>query len=644
MYYFIDFIIIYKNFIDFYLRNAPPEQKRSHYFIVALNKDLKTKFNFTINGCNHTNLFSDRFRDNMILLTNIFDWYISKINSNRKYSTIHKFRILSMFSIKNTVISCLAQSYTDLRKSESKELTNTVGIHFRMSDYCSGQITCFDKLKTSEFTTSNLDGTSVQFPILSFKYYETALSTLIENDKGAKKYNIIFFYRKTFIDEGIIQLYKYIIINKFVQYIERIYCEEEYINYTDFTELSLMYTISLCDYLIISNSTFSFFVYYFKILNSNIKSTADLQSRNLSSIYVPKKMIYIRYNTALEPSIDMAPSTEIINKIKEKKVNIPDIDNISFEQFLILDIFNYILIYIITAKLCNKDKYKNFLDTLLLLIVNDKQLIEVLLDFELSTFLKKIYLEQLTITEFLNTYNTYIDNDTDTDTDADTDADAYDIYRYPLPNEYNILLIYEPHQFPLTLFINYPEIQLILHTRLLNIPFICNILNTINKISSDYYYCITDVTLEKISRDDDNIKQPDLIDFVRIMLFIIYCYITDNQMRVHLLHCDINILLFLNKFITITLNIDETILVEKKTVPKVDILPTYPKCIVSLLNIIKDSPAVTDFNKLYELLTIFFTDVSFQMNDDSNIKLKYDRLFTLKKLKSIKNAMLTINI
>ena len=179
----------------------------------------------------------------------------------------------------------------DLKKAKYNDNKKCISMHIRMSDFCTGRNTCFDKVTeivlsdTENSNIKNNQGASNDFPILSFEYYYNCLNEILK-DKDYSDYRLIIYYYDSFIDNIVIKFYIKMFEIKFSKL--EIITEHEYLDKTKNTnELSLLYTASQSEYIIISNSTFGFFMYYFGILFDE-----ETNKETKKKIYYPQNCFY----------------------------------------------------------------------------------------------------------------------------------------------------------------------------------------------------------------------------------------------------------------------------------------------------------------------------------------------------------------
>jgi len=204
-----------------------------------------------------------------------------------------------------------------------------ISLHYRLSDYCSGntnnklyeiyekytnvpkllddeKLNCFN----NNYVNSD-EGKKVN--ILSFIYYKNCIENIIKNNPDKKNFLIIIYYLKTLYDNIIIKLFIIYIKKNFTDI--NIEFKTEYEYYTEqLNELDLIYNSSLNDIVILSNSTFGFWMIFFKILNSYKNNTTEL-----NTVYYGKYLYYLKDNS--RAVIDEINSFLYIDKMYITKLN-----------------------------------------------------------------------------------------------------------------------------------------------------------------------------------------------------------------------------------------------------------------------------------------------------------------------------------
>ena len=219
-------------------------ENKKTYFHNFLSK-LKNKVNkiekkdLENNIINNILYKENKFEYNKIILNNLDinkDIYIDGFFQSYKYFDKHYNTIIELLEIKKNQ-EILKKKYNYIYNKK------TIGIHFRIGDY----------LQIQEL-----------HPIQTIKYYYNALNYLIENlnknNDNILNYNIIFFCQECDND----------FILKYINRLNDIYINKlNFIKINDsICEWEQMLMISLCDNIIIANSTFSWFGGYFS--NSNV--------------------------------------------------------------------------------------------------------------------------------------------------------------------------------------------------------------------------------------------------------------------------------------------------------------------------------------------------------------------------------------
>lgn len=233
------------------------------------------------------------------------------------YSSIILLYTLHNIEIYKFIQPILYNYFTNFIESkiiEKKSDICDICLHIRMSDFCSSN-------KNYRNTLDGNEGAIYLYPILSFNYYYNCLDQIIANNPD-HIYRLIIFYYKTPIDE--------LVINYFINTLKIRYENKKLIIITEYeytkadNELSLIYDASLCDYIILSNSTFAFWIYYFRMLRSN----------EPNKIYYPK---YPLYNSLIEV-IPLLLNTALYNDII---INYDTDYNKALEKLQINDIITY---------------------------------------------------------------------------------------------------------------------------------------------------------------------------------------------------------------------------------------------------------------------------------------------------------------
>jgi len=183
-----------------------------------------------------------------------------------------------------------------------------ISIHYQLSDFCAGNTDneiqdLYNKFKTPTPTITDSkcfnikstgdDGLSLN--IVSFIYYEKIIKEIIK-DKDINNFVIIIYYLKTNIDDIIIKLFIKYLILKF----PGIAITTEYEYYEQpYNELDLLYSASLNNYIIMTNSTFSYWMFFFKILYLS-------ELIDIDCIYFSKHLKYLEH-TFLDLNGDLEP-------------------------------------------------------------------------------------------------------------------------------------------------------------------------------------------------------------------------------------------------------------------------------------------------------------------------------------------------
>jgi hypothetical protein len=145
------------------------------------------------------------------------------------YATIY--RLLNIDSHKDTIKNKNTSLGVDI------DYNNTISIHFRLGDYAKMQHI---------------------HPIIPYKYYQNALTYIVENAKDTKYNRVLFFCEEDDLSDVTIT------INKLKEYFKQITFERGSSELKDWEQMLLM---SCCKYNIIANSSFSWWGAY---LNTNI--------------------------------------------------------------------------------------------------------------------------------------------------------------------------------------------------------------------------------------------------------------------------------------------------------------------------------------------------------------------------------------
>ena len=242
---------------------------------------------------------------------------------------------------RNCITSLLENNIiTDLRKNKEAKSYKTITIHTRMSDFCSGMTECFD------INTYSTEGES--YLILDFDYYINALLEILKKEKEIENLQIIIFYRKTPIDIMVVKLLKLYITKKLG--ISNIITEYDYCSSEKYSELSLIYTSSLSDYIIISNSTFAFWMFYFKMMKNN---------NDNNNIYFQKYPIYAAgEDNYLQ--LNIIPKDELILDVLKDKKTYNDINNNYFICSSLQKDFVRTLLCIIMIAYCIETKNESY--------------------------------------------------------------------------------------------------------------------------------------------------------------------------------------------------------------------------------------------------------------------------------------------
>jgi hypothetical protein len=187
-----------------------------------------------------------------------------------------------------------------IRTTQSDDLIK-ISLHYRLSDFCAGNTddTFFNEYKKNINTnvirdqfecynnSTKVNDEGKKFYILSFIYYMNIINKIISQNQN-KEFKIIIYYLKTKIDDIIIYL--------LIEYIQKnidekikVYFDTEYSYYEEnnYNELDLIYNASKNDVVILSNSTFGFWMIFFKILSDYTDKDTEIKS-----IYYGKYLNY----------------------------------------------------------------------------------------------------------------------------------------------------------------------------------------------------------------------------------------------------------------------------------------------------------------------------------------------------------------
>ena len=293
------------NFIICYIMKILELNNDEEYFIIIDNNN--DKFDNTYKSS------CDNRLDNLgcNLPEHIFEAFKKKYNSAGKILNIKDLLPIYQY-IYETELMLVALQNIECKKKLNKWLTTIINVeyeyiypehkyitmHLRMSDFCSGKNYCYEnvieddpesyhegsyfynrlahiEIKDSKSSTDyekKYENIKLPFfPILSYIYYENALSQILSNNPERKTYYLIIFYKKTIIDNYIVALYKILLKIKFPDLlifdeynISEIIKETKNIKKINVPEeLKIMYMASLNEYIIMSNSTFGYFMQYF---------------------------------------------------------------------------------------------------------------------------------------------------------------------------------------------------------------------------------------------------------------------------------------------------------------------------------------------------------------------------------------------
>ena len=176
--------------------------------------------------------------------------------------------------------------------------TKIISLHYRLSDFCAGNSddTIFKNLwndshlycYNSDLSIPTSINEGIYFKILSFSYYIKCIEKIINNNKDNNyNYLIIIYYLKTNNDNIIIKLLIEYIKYKFSVTNIQLITEHQYYKDIKLNELDLIYHASLNDYIILSNSTFGFWMCFLKILKE-----LESEKTTIDSIYYGKYLIY----------------------------------------------------------------------------------------------------------------------------------------------------------------------------------------------------------------------------------------------------------------------------------------------------------------------------------------------------------------
>jgi hypothetical protein len=185
---------------------------------------------------------------------------------------------------KNVILSIIGEELTIVQPSSKKKIS----LHYRLSDFCSGDLDTDHNSKciSSNSSKPSEPSNNIIFPILSFQYYANIINKIIENNKvdyDQSKLLIIIYYLQTNIDYIIVMLLKDYLISKFEK-LEIIFEHEYYVQTT--SELALLYSAGNNDIVILSNSTFGYWMSFFNILKSYTDTT------KLTSVYFGQYLLY----------------------------------------------------------------------------------------------------------------------------------------------------------------------------------------------------------------------------------------------------------------------------------------------------------------------------------------------------------------
>tara|TARA_B110001450_G_scaffold253342_1_gene276620 strand:+ start:4370 stop:5251 length:882 start_codon:yes stop_codon:yes gene_type:complete len=227
----IDEKTIYENkktyFNDFYL-------KLKNKLIKIEKSELSSKLTN-----NNNNIYKEEnYEYNEIILNTEKDIYIEGFFQSYKYFQEYDDILYDILDIRNRKSQiCTVYNYIFNKKN--------IAIHFRFSDYLYLQ---------------NMH------PIQTIKYFYNSINKLIEilntNNDNILNYNILFFCNECDND----------IVNKYINRLNNIYNNKlNFIKINDsINEWNQMLMISLCDNIIISNSTFSWWGAYFSEKNTRV--------------------------------------------------------------------------------------------------------------------------------------------------------------------------------------------------------------------------------------------------------------------------------------------------------------------------------------------------------------------------------------
>jgi len=327
---------------------------------------------------------------NYIINFSIFEKY-TKININLFNYNYHKpYEINDLFEVlnKNNTIKYKLIEFINIifnnKKYEKKQQT-IISLHYRLSDFCAGDIDniifnnneydvannkyCFlnNNSKPKNFGYKS-EGQGISFNILSFHYYLKCITKIISNNSlDQSNYTIIIYYLQTNIDNIIIKLLIKYIKSKFPNI--NIITENEYYKNQKIDELDLIYYASLNDYLILSNSTFSFWMIFFKIIN-------ELDQLQINSIYYGKYLLYT--NIINEQDVNTFLQFDNNNLLKDK-IDINCIikqEDIKYFYCLKYDSVRLTLVIYYLKKYCNIDFNTDIVDKSKINDIDDIQFIE----------------------------------------------------------------------------------------------------------------------------------------------------------------------------------------------------------------------------------------------------------------------------
>jgi hypothetical protein len=285
------------------------------YLRYESNKEL---FNYLTLYDTNKLIYIDLFTDIPIP----FDYNTEYIGEYYPYKIINL--ILLNKNIRNSIKEIFNKLYIDLRKEEQKiddESYITITIHYRLSDFCAnGYNKCFNK-RLVGYEGDN-------YRILSFIYYCNCLEKIFnKNKEEEKKFKIIIYYYSNNLDDLFIKLFiEYLNIyfeniKEKIQFITEIQYLNELTDKSKIFDLSIIYTASLSKYLILSNSTFGFWMFYFRLLR--LENDSDII--NIDDVLFGKYLLYTKtselfefINNQLFLSLDTELIPEIIDQEYEK--------------------------------------------------------------------------------------------------------------------------------------------------------------------------------------------------------------------------------------------------------------------------------------------------------------------------------------